>query len=80
MMQPHRHQDSIPEDLLQTWIQITRTLVSVRHAADLQQALNRACGNSHEDPTQEDSPTLFRANSDKPTGEIQQDSDAGLLS
>jgi hypothetical protein len=43
----------------------------------LWQALNRACGNSHEDPTQdhvEDSLTasLFRANSDEPTGEIQQ--------
>jgi hypothetical protein len=44
-------------------------------AADLWQVLNRACGNSHEDPTQdhvEDSPTLFRATTDKPTGEIQQ--------
>jgi len=40
-------------DLLQTWVQITQTLVSVGHAADLRQALNRACGNSHEDPTQD---------------------------
>jgi len=46
-------------------VQITQTLVSVGHATDLRQALNRACGNSHEDPTQdhvEDSTTasLFR--------------------
>jgi len=77
MMQLHGHQDTTPEDLLQTWVQITRTLVSVGHAADLRQALDIACGNSHEDPTQdhvEDSPTAsrFRANSDEPTGEIQQ--------
>jgi hypothetical protein len=77
MMQLHGLQDTTPEDLLQAWVQITRTLVSVGHAADLRQALNRACGNSHEDPTQdhvEDSPTasLLGANSDEPTGEIQQ--------
>jgi hypothetical protein len=75
MMQLHGLQDTTPEDLLQTWVQITQTLVSVGHAADLRQALNRACGNSHEDPTRdyvEDSPTLFGANSDEPTGEIQQ--------
>jgi hypothetical protein len=38
-------------------------------------ALNIACGNSHEDATQdhvEDSLTLFRANSNEPTREIQQ--------
>jgi hypothetical protein len=77
MMQLHGLQDTTPEDLLQTLVQITRTLVSVGHAADLRQALNRACGNSHQNPTQdhvEDSPTasLFGANSDEPTGEIQQ--------
>jgi hypothetical protein len=76
-MQLHGHQDTTLEGLLQTWVQITQTLVSVGHAADLRQALNRACGNSHEDPTQdhvEDSTTasLFGANSDEPTGEIQQ--------
>jgi len=76
MMQLHGLQDTTPEDLLQTWVQITQTLVSVGHAADLRQALNRACGNSHEDPIQdhvEDSPTalLFGANSDEPTGKIQ---------
>ena len=75
MMQLHGLQDTTPEDLLQTWVQITRTLVSVGHAADLRQALNRACGNSYEDPNQdhvEDSPTLFGPNLDKLTGEIQQ--------
>jgi hypothetical protein len=77
MMQLDGLQDTTPEDLLQTWVQITRALVSVGHAADLRQALNRACGNSHEDPTQdhvEDSPTtsLFGTNSDEPTGQIQQ--------
>jgi hypothetical protein len=75
-MQLHGLQDTTTEDLLQTWVQITRTLVSVGHAADLRQALNRACGNSHEDPTQdhvEDSPTasLFGPKSDESTGEIQ---------
>jgi hypothetical protein len=77
MMQLHGLQDTNLEDLLQTWVQITQTLVSVGHAADLRQALNIACGNGHEDPTQdhvEDSPTasLFKANSDEPTKEIQQ--------
>src|ERR1700722_15935192 len=76
-MQLHGLQDTTPEDLLQTWVQIIQTLVSVGHAADLQQALNRACGRSHEDPTQdhvEDSQTAspFEANSDEPTREIQQ--------
>jgi hypothetical protein len=76
-MQLHGHQDTTPEDLLQTWVQITQTLVSVGHAADLRQALNRACGHSHEDQIQdyvEDSPTasLFGANSDEPTREIQE--------
>jgi hypothetical protein len=76
-MQLHGHQDTIPEDLLQTWVQITQTLVFVGHATDLRQALNRACGNSHEDQIQdhvEDSPTapLFGANSDEPTREIQE--------
>jgi hypothetical protein len=59
-MQLHGHQDTTPKDLLQTWVQITRTLVSVRHATDLRQALNRVCGNSYEDQIQdhvEDSPT-----------------------
>jgi hypothetical protein len=77
MMQLDGLQDTTPEDLLQTWVQITQALVSVGHAADLRQALNKACGNSHEDPTQdhvEDSPTtsLFGTNSDEPTGQIQQ--------
>ncbi len=67
-------QDTTPKDLLQTWVQITRALVSIGHAADLRQALNRACGNNHEDPTQdhvEDYPTasLFGANSDESTGQ-----------
>jgi hypothetical protein len=39
MMQLHGHQDTTHEDLLQTWLQITRTLVSVGHAADLRIAL-----------------------------------------
>jgi hypothetical protein len=76
-------QDTTPEDLLQTWVQITRALVSVGHAADLRQALNRAYGNGHEDPTQdhvEDSPTvsLFGANSDEPTVTNTTGSDARL--
>ena len=50
-MQLHGLQDTTLEALLQTWVQITQTLVSVGHTADLQQALNRACGRSHEDPT-----------------------------
>jgi hypothetical protein len=76
MVQLHGLQDTTPEDLLQTWVQITRTLVSVGHAADLRQALNRACASNNEDQTQdhvEDSPTasLFGAKSDESTGEIQ---------
>ena len=76
MMQLHGLQDTTLEDLLQTWVQITRTLVFVGHAADLRQALNRVCGSNNENQTQdlvEDSPTalLFRAKSDEPTGEIQ---------
>jgi len=51
MMQLHGLQDTTPEDLLQTWVHITWTLVSVGHAADLQQALNSACGNCHKDAT-----------------------------
>jgi hypothetical protein len=76
-MQLHGLQDTTPEDLLQTWVQITRTLISVGYAADLRQALNRAYGNSYKDPTQdhmEDAPTtsLFRTILDEPTEEIQQ--------
>jgi hypothetical protein len=51
MMQLDELQDTTSEDLLQTWVQIIRAPVSVGHAADLRQALNRACGNSYEDPT-----------------------------
>ena len=74
-MQLHGLQDTTPKDLLQAWVQITETLVSVGHVADLRRELNRAFGNSSEDPTQDhvdDFPMLFRANSDEPTGEIQQ--------